>query len=108
MKLEPFEDRVVVLRDEPEKLSTGGIALSDRAQPVKLTGKVLFVGPGRWSEDGKVFLATTIVTGERVLFPAQGYDILWDYDKTGQTLVLRQSQLLAKIWTKVTDPKPVY
>lgn len=108
MRLEPLEDRVVVLRDKAKTVSDGGVALSDRSQEVKLTGKVLFVGPGRWSEDGKVFLATTIVTGERVLFPAQGYDILWDYDKTGQTLVLRQSQLLAKIWTKVTDPKPVY
>ena len=108
MILQPLEDRIVVRRDVSSHETPGGLQLPDGAREVKLTGKVLFVGPGRWSEDGKVFLATTIVTGERVLFPAQGYDILWDYDKTGQTLVLRQSQLLAKIWTKVTDPEPIY
>ena len=105
MKLEPLEDRVVVLRDEPEKLSTGGIALSDRAQPVKLTGKVLFSGPGVWSPDGKKFMANFITSGDRVMFNPQGYSVLWDYDKTGRTIILRQSELLAKLPSKVSDPE---
>lgn len=104
MRLEPLEDRVVVLRDKASQFSAKGLELPARCQEVKLTGKVLFVGPGRWSADGKVFLATTITSGERVMFPAQGADILWDYDPTGRTLILRQSQLQAKISSKVQDP----
>ena len=107
MILQPLEDRIVVRRDASSQETPGGLQLPDGAREVKLTGEVLFVGPGRWSEDGKVFLATTVVTGDRVVFPPQGYDILWSYDLTGQTIILRQSQLLAKIPGPVQDPKPV-
>ena len=47
IKLQPLGDRVVVERDESEKVTAGGIVLPDTAKDKPTRGKVVSVGDGR-------------------------------------------------------------
>jgi len=105
MKLQPLEDRVLILRDPPVK-AKGQILLPDQAQEVQLTGTILSVGPGLWSPDGTRFLPTFLNPDQRVMMPVQGGEVLWGEDPTGRTVMFRQSQLLAVLPEKVKDPSP--
>ncbi|MFC2070680.1 co-chaperone GroES, partial [Chloroflexota bacterium] len=53
VKLEPMADRLVVKPIEKEEVTKSGLVLPDSAQEKPQEGKVLAVGPGRMSEDGK-------------------------------------------------------
>src|SRR5437016_12132182 len=53
MQIKPLGDRVVVRRYEAEEKTAGGILLPDTAQNKPQKGKVLAVGPGRLTKDGK-------------------------------------------------------
>jgi chaperonin GroES len=53
MKLVPLDDRVVIKQSEAEEKSTGGIILPDTAKEKPQKGKVIAVGPGKMSDDGK-------------------------------------------------------
>ena len=53
VKLQPLADRLVVKPIEQEEVTKGGIVLPDTAKEKPQEGKVLAVGPGRLSEEGK-------------------------------------------------------
>ena len=53
MKLRPLHDRVIVERLEEEKKSAGGIIIPDQAAEKPMKGKVVAVGPGKRTDDGK-------------------------------------------------------
>jgi chaperonin GroES len=53
MKLAPLDDRVVIKQSEAEEKSTGGIILPDTAKEKPQRGKVVAVGPGKMTDDGK-------------------------------------------------------
>ena len=67
MKLEPLGDKIVVERLEAEEKSPGGIVLPDTAKEKPKQGKVLAVGPGKVSDQGKR-REMTVKVGERILF----------------------------------------
>jgi chaperonin GroES len=84
MKIKPLGDRVVVRRFEAEEKTAGGILLPDTAKDKPQRGKVLAVGPGKLSKDGK-FTPLDVKEGDVVLFTnwagdefkeAQGENIL--------------------------------
>jgi chaperonin GroES len=52
--LKPLRDRVLVKRLEQEETLKGGIILPDTAKKKQETGKVIAVGAGKISEDGKL------------------------------------------------------
>ena len=52
--LKPLGNRVLVQRLEQEETLKGGIILPDTAKKKQETGKVVAVGPGIVSEDGKL------------------------------------------------------
>ena len=54
MKLRPLHDRVIVERLEEEKKSAGGIIIPDQAAEKPMKGKVVAVGPGKRTDDGKL------------------------------------------------------
>ena len=54
MKFRPLHDRVLVERVEQEEKTKGGIIIPDTAQEKPMEGKVLAVGAGQKSDDGKV------------------------------------------------------
>jgi len=53
MNLKPLGDRVVVEREEAKGTTAGGIVLPDTAKDKPQKGKVVAVGDGRITKDGK-------------------------------------------------------
>ena len=68
MLLKPVHDRLIVKRDEPEKVSKGGIVIPDAAQERATRGVILAAGPGKYAEKTGVFMPTTLAVGTKVLF----------------------------------------
>ena len=67
MALKPLGDRVVVEREEAKDTTAGGIVLPDTAKDKPLKGKVVAVGDGRITKDGKR-RDLQVKVGENVLF----------------------------------------
>ncbi len=67
MKIRPLQDRILVKRVEEEAKSKGGIIIPDTAKEKPQEGRVIAVGKGKVSEDGKLH-ALDVKKGDRVLF----------------------------------------
>ena len=67
MKINPINDRILVLRVESEKKTAGGIFIPDTAKEKPQEGKVVAVGPGKVGDDGKR-TPPDVKAGDRVLF----------------------------------------
>jgi chaperonin GroES len=92
-KLQPTADRLVVKPIEREEVTKGGIVLPDTAKEKPQEGKVLGVGPGRLSEDGKR-IAMDVKVGDIVIYSKYG-GIDYKLDDE-DVLILRESDILAK------------
>ena len=93
IKLQPLADRLVVKPIEREEVTKGGIVLPDTAREKPQEGKVLAVGPGRLSEDGKR-IAMDVKVGDVVIYAKYGgmeYKI-----EDEEVIILRESDILAK------------
>ena len=78
MIIKPLNDRVLVLREEEEHKSAGGIIIPDTAKEKPQRGKVVAVGPGKIGENGKR-IPMEVRVGDRVLFSKYaGSDIKLD------------------------------
>ncbi len=67
MKIRPLQDRVIVKRLEEEERTKGGIIIPDSAKEKPQEGKVIAVGKGKVTEDGKV-IPLDVKVGDRILF----------------------------------------
>jgi chaperonin GroES len=67
MKIRPLNDRVLVIREEEEQKSAGGIIIPDTAKEKPQRGKVIAAGPGKMGEDGKR-TPLDVKARDRVLF----------------------------------------
>jgi chaperonin GroES len=67
MKLQPLNDRVLVLRIDGEEKTAGGIIIPDTAKEKPQEGKVIAVGPGRLDESGKR-VPLEVKKNDRILF----------------------------------------
>ncbi len=93
VKLQPTADRIVVKPIEREEVTRSGIVLPDTAKEKPQEGKVLAVGPGRLSEDGKR-IAMDIKVGDIVLYARYGgTEVKVDGE---ELMILRESDVLAK------------
>ncbi|HYB13734.1 MAG TPA: co-chaperone GroES, partial [Myxococcota bacterium] len=63
----PLQDRIIVKRLEGEEKSKGGIIIPDTAKEKPQEGKVIAVGKGKVTEDGKL-QPMDVKKGDRVLF----------------------------------------
>ncbi len=91
--LKPLADRLVVKPSEKEEMTKGGIVLPDTVKEKPQEGKVLAVGPGRMSEDGKR-IAMDVKVGDIVIYAKYGgTDIKIDDE---DLVILRESDILAK------------
>jgi len=93
VKLQPLGDRIVVKPIEREEVTKGGIVLPDTAKEKPQEGKVLAVGPGRLSEDGKR-IAMDIKVGDVVLYVKYGGTEIKIEEE--ELIILRESDILAK------------
>jgi chaperonin GroES len=67
MKIKPLGDRILVKRVEGEEKSKGGIIIPDAAKEKPQEGKVIAVGKGKTTEDGKL-IPLEVKEGDRILF----------------------------------------
>jgi len=66
-KLRPLHDRVLIRRLEEQDSKRGSIIIPDSAKEKPQEGKVIAVGTGRVTEDGKK-LPLAVKEGDRILF----------------------------------------
>ena len=92
VKLKPMADRLVVKPIEMEDVTKGGIFLPDTVKEKPQEGKVLAVGPGRLSEDGKR-IAMDIKVGDIVIYSKYGGTELKINEE--EVIILRESDILA-------------
>jgi chaperonin GroES len=71
MKIKPLNDRVLVLRVEDKEKTKGGIIIPDTAREKPQKGRVVAVGPGKMSEDGKR-IPMEVKVGDYVIFSKYG------------------------------------
>ncbi len=93
IKLQPMADRLVVKPIEREEVTKAGIVLPDTAREKPQEGKVLAVGPGRLSEDGKR-IAMDVKVGDIVIYAKYG-GVEYKIDDE-EVIILRESDILAK------------
>ena len=67
MKVRPLHDRILVKREEEEEARSGSIIIPDSAKEKPQRGKVVSVGNGKVTEEGKR-LALDVKSGDRILF----------------------------------------
>ena len=93
VKLQPLADRVVVKPIEKEEVTKGGIVLPDTVKEKPQEGKVMAVGPGRLSEDGKL-IPMGVKAGDIVIYSKYGGTEIKIDDE--ELVILRESDILAK------------
>ena len=95
MKLQPLGDRVVVERDEAKGTTAGGIVLPDTAKDRPQKGKVVAVGDGKVTKDGKK-RPLQVKAGDLVLFTSYaGEEFKIEGDQ--KVLLMREDDILAVI-----------
>ena len=67
MKIRPLHDRILVKRVEEQEVKKGGIIIPDSAKEKPQEGKVIAVGNGRVTDDGKK-IPLDVKAGDRILF----------------------------------------
>jgi chaperonin GroES len=67
MNIRPLQDRLIVKRIEEEEKTAGGIIIPDTAKEKPQEGKVIAVGKGKVSDEGKT-IALDIKKGDKILF----------------------------------------
>ncbi len=92
MKVRPLHDRLMVERLEEKEVRKGGIIIPDTAKEKPQEGKVVAVGNGKVSEEGKR-IALDVKAGDKILFGKySGSEVKLD-DK--EYLIMREEDVLA-------------
>ena len=91
-KLQPLADRVVVKPIEREEKTKSGIYLPDTVKEKPQEGKVIAIGPGRLSEEGKR-IAMDVKVGDTVIYAKYGGTEIKIDDE--ELIILRASDILA-------------
>ncbi len=92
-KLQPLADRLVVKPIEKEEVTKGGIVIPDTAREKPQEGKVIAVGEGRRTNDGKL-IPLEVKVGDVVIYAKYGgMEIKIEGE---ELMILRESDVLAK------------
>jgi len=92
-KLQPLGDRVVVRPAAKEEVTKGGIVLPDTVKEKPQEGKIIAVGPGRLTDEGKR-IVMDVKVGDTVLYAKYGGTEIKEDDE--ELIILRESDILAK------------
>jgi chaperonin GroES len=92
-KIEPLGDRVVIKPTPKEEVSRGGIVLPDTAKEKPQEGKIIAVGPGRVTEDGKR-IAMEVKKGDKVIYSKYAGTEFKLNDE--ELIIMREGDILAK------------
>jgi len=91
MNIRPLGDRILVKRIQEEEKTKGGIIIPDTAKEKPQEGRVVAVGKGKMTEEGKL-LAPDVKAGDRILFGKYaGSEIKLEGE---EHLILREDDIL--------------
>jgi len=94
VKIRPLADRILVKRVEEEEKTKGGIIIPDTAKEKPQEGKVVAVGQGRTTDDGKL-QPMNVKKGDKVLFSKYaGTEVTLDGE---EHLIIREDDVLGVI-----------
>jgi chaperonin GroES len=92
MKIRPLHDRIIVKRYEGEEKTKGGIIIPDTAKEKPQEAKVIAVGKGKITDDGKL-QPMEVQKGDRILVGKySGSEIKIDGE---DHLIIREDDVLA-------------
>ena len=92
MKFRPLHDRIIVRRLEGEEKTKGGIIIPDTAKEKPQEAKVIAVGKGKITDDGKL-QPMEVQKGDRILVGKySGSEIKVDGE---EHLIIREDDVLA-------------
>ena len=93
LKVKPLGDRVIIEPSEDQSdTSPGGIIIPDTAKEKPQQGKVVAVGPGRTTDEGKL-IDMPIKNGDSVIYSKYAGT---EYNEDGtEYLIVRESDILA-------------
>ncbi len=92
-KIQPLEDRVVIMPDEDTETMRGGLYIPDTAKEKPTQGEVLAVGPGRFEKGARV--PVDLKVGDKVLYGKySGTNITLGGD---EVVIIKASDVLAKL-----------
>jgi chaperonin GroES len=93
-KIQPLDDRVVIMPIEAEEKTAGGIVLPDTAKEKPQQGKVVAIGNGRLGEDGQR-IPMEVKAGDTVIFGKfSGDEVKMGED---EYKIIRESDILAVV-----------
>jgi len=92
--IQPLGNRVLIVRLENEQQTKGGIIVPDTAKEKPQQGKVVEVGPGRMTEEGKR-IPMGVKKGNKVLFGKYSGTEVNVGDQ--EYLIIEEDQILAII-----------
>ena len=94
MKIRPLGDRILVKRIKEEEKTKGGIIIPDTAKEKPQEGKVVAVGKGKMTEQGKL-LTPDVKAGDKILFGKYSGS---EFKHEGEDLlILREDDILGII-----------
>ena len=95
MNIKPLGDHILIEPIKEEEKSKGGIFLPETASKEKSeAGKVIAVGPGKMTEDGKI-IPMAVKPGDKVLFAKYGPNEIKVDNK--EYLIATENEILAVI-----------
>jgi len=93
VKLHPMGDRLVVKPTQSEEKTKSGIYIPDTAKEKPQEGKVIAVGPGKMSDEGKR-IPMDVEVGDIIIYAKYGgSEIKLDEE---ELIIVRESDILAK------------
>src|SRR5580704_3056813 len=99
MNVRPLHDRIIVRRLEEGEQKVGGIIIPDTAREKPLQGRVLAVGNGKFTEDGKR-IPVDLKAGNLILFGKySGQEIKLDGE---EYLIMKEDEVLGVIESHTT------
>ena len=93
VKLQPMGDRLVVKPIQSEEKTKSGIYIPDTAKEKPQEGKVIAVGPGRMTDEGKR-IPPDVEVGDIVIYTKYGGSEIKIDDE--ELIIMRESDILAK------------
>jgi chaperonin GroES len=94
MKIRPLHDRILVKREEEQDTKKGRIIIPDTAKEKPQEGRVIAVGTGKVTEDGKK-IPLDVKAHDRILFGKySGSEVTVDDE---EYLIMKEEDVLAII-----------
>lgn len=93
LKIQPLEDRVVIIPDDEGETMRGGLYIPDTAKEKPTQGEILAVGPGRVEKGERV--PVDVKVGDKVLYGKySGTNITVDGE---EVVIVKATDILAKL-----------